>query len=195
MLGSLANGVRRDCDSPGPSLHQVWQDAELNELWMGAGGPKVEDYFTDKIFPKAGPGDILDRADRKPMARHTVPHTGSKLKVSDPVPDVLYGYTRHGAFTKVHQAQFNSMENPMVANSQNLIHPFLVIEFKGDGPSGGGTMRVATNQCLGCSTSCVNIAERLDHHQRKSKSDKVRPINSAAFSIAMSGSEARLYIS
>ncbi|KUI64656.1 hypothetical protein VM1G_00773 [Cytospora mali] len=38
--------------------------------------------------------------------------------------------------------------------------------------------------------SCVNIAEHLNR-----QSNEVYPVNSAAFSIAMSGSEARLYIS
>jgi hypothetical protein len=71
-----------------------------------------------------------------------------------------------------------------------LIYPFFVIEFKGDGP-----LWVATNQCLGGSASCVNVAERLNCQLRHCKSDKIRPIDSAAFSIAMNGTEARLYIS
>jgi hypothetical protein len=54
---------------------------------------------------------------------------------------------------------------------------------------------VATNQCLGGSASCVNIAERLNRQLRECKSAEVQPIDSAAFSIAMSGTEARLYIS
>ena len=74
------------------------------------------------------------------MVRHIVPSTGSKLRVSNPVPDMLCGYSRHGTFSRAQQAQSNSMGNTIVANSQNLIYPFFVIEFKGDGPSGGGTM-------------------------------------------------------
>lgn len=54
---------------------------------------------------------------------------------------------------------------------------------------------MATNQCLGGSASCVNIAERLNHQLRSCKSDKVQQISSAAFSIAISGTEARLYVS
>jgi hypothetical protein len=76
-----------------------------------------------------------------------------------------------------------------------LIYPFFVIEFKADGPGSSGSLWVATNQCLGASVSCVNIAERLNRQLRQCKSDKVQTINSAAFSIAMSGTEARLYIS
>ena len=51
----------------------------------------------------------------------------------------------------------------MVANTQGLVYPFFVIEFKADGPGGSGSMWVATNQCLGGSASCVKIAERLNY--------------------------------
>ena len=69
------------------------------------------------------------------------------------------------------------------------------MSFKADGPSGDGSLWVATNQCLGGSTSCVNIAERLNRQLRQCKSNKVQPIDSTAFSVAMNGTEARLYIS
>ncbi|KAI1106983.1 hypothetical protein F4804DRAFT_256427 [Jackrogersella minutella] len=194
QIAELVNHVRRDRNSPGPSTEEVWEDADLNELWMGAGEPKVENYFRDKIFPKSHSGDVLDRSDRQPMARHAVPNAGSKLKVSTPVPDMLYGYNRQGAFPK-QQAQLISMGTEMAANTQDLLYPFFVIEFKGEGPSGAGNLWVATNQCLGGAASCVNIAERLNHQLEQCISDEVRSINSAAFSIAMSGTEARLYIS
>jgi hypothetical protein len=54
---------------------------------------------------------------------------------------------------------------------------------------------VATNQCLRGSTTFVNIAERLNHRLRKCNGQEVQLINSAAFSVAMNGTEARLYIS
>ena len=54
---------------------------------------------------------------------------------------------------------------------------------------------MTTNQCLGGSVSCVNVAEHLNRHLRQGNSDRVRPIESAAFGIAMSGTEAQLYIS
>ncbi|KXX83304.1 hypothetical protein MMYC01_200195 [Madurella mycetomatis] len=193
-IAGLVDYMRRDRSSPGPSPDQVSQDTGLNELWIGAGETEVEEYFRTNIFPYPV-SESLKRCDRQPIAKHAVPNTGSKLRVSNPVPDMLYGYSRHGAFTRAQQIQFNSMGNAMVANGQNLIYPFFVIEFKGDGPTGGGTMWVATNQCLGGSSSCVNIAERLNHQLRECKSEKIQPINSTAFSIAMSGTEARLYIS
>jgi hypothetical protein len=128
------------------------------------------------------------------MAKRAVPDVGSKLKVSTPYPDMLYGYNSLGAFPQ-QQAQLRTMTNEMIANTQDLLYPFFVIEFKADGPGGSGSLWVATNQCLGGSTSCVNIAEGLNHHLRQGNSKEVQPINSAAFSIAMNGTEARLYVS
>jgi hypothetical protein len=193
-IAGLLDEVRKDRDSPGPSSDQVCQDDRLEALEMGAGEPDVEKYFRTYVFPDPEPTDILKRTDRNPMAKHTIPNVGSKLKVSPPAPDMLYGYDSIGAFPQ-QQAQLISMGNEMVANTQDLIYPFFVIEFKADGPGGSGSMWVATNQCLGGSTSCVNVAERLNRRLRQCKSDEVRPIDSAAFSIAMNGTEARLYIS
>src|SRR5437868_1631470 len=94
-----------------------------------------------------------------------------------------------GAFPQ-QQAQFISMGTEVVANSQDLIYPFFIIELKAGGPSGSRDLWVATNQCL--AASCVNITERLNHRLRQCNSDKVQPIDSAAFSVAMSSTEARL---
>lgn len=192
-IASLVHDVRKGRDSPGPSPDHVWLDADLHQLELGAGEADVEEYFRNNVYPYPKSIDSLKRSDRQPMAKHTVPNTGSQLRVSNPAPDMLYGYSRN-AFPQ-QQAQLISMGTDMVANNQDLIYPFFVIEFKGDGPTGGGTMWVATNQCLGGSTSCVNIAERLNHQLMHCKSGEIRSINSAAFSVAMSGTEARLYVS
>ena len=73
--------------------------------------------------------------------------------------------------------------------------PFLIIELKSDDPGRTGSLWLATNQCLGAFASCLNITERLNHPLRQCKSDKVQLINSAVFIVAMSGTEARLFIS
>jgi hypothetical protein len=194
-ITGLIDHVRKDRDSPGLSPDQLKQNTRLECLEMGTGEPDVEKYFHAHIFPDPESSDSLKRTYRNPMAKHAVPDIGSKLKVSTPVPDMLYGYNRLGAFTHGQKAQFRSMGNEMLANSQGLIFPFFVIEFKADGPGGSGSLWVATNQCLGGSASCINITERLNRQLRQCKSDEVQPIDSAAFSIAMSGTEARLYIS
>lgn len=97
------------------------------------------------------------------MAKRTVLDVGSNLKVSVPYPNMLYGYNRLEAFAQQQQTQLRFMGNEIIVNTQNLVYPFFVIEFKADGPGGSGSLWVATNQCLGGSASCVNIAERLNN--------------------------------
>ncbi|KAK0629051.1 hypothetical protein B0T17DRAFT_606490 [Bombardia bombarda] len=193
-IANVVDYARKKRDSPGPSPDEVWQDMDLTALEMkGLDEPEVEDYFRDRVFPKPKQGDSLQRSDRQPMSRHAVPSSAkTKLRVSNPIPDMLYGYSRHHAFPD-QQTQLISMGNGMngTANTQGLMYPFFVIEFKGN----GGDLWVATNQCLGGSASCVNIAERLNDQLRKCKSSKVKPVDSTAFSIAMNGTEARLYVS
>lgn len=58
----------------------------------------MEEYFNAHLFPAADASDALKRSVRLPMVEHTVLNTGSKHKVSTPVPDVLYGYNRTVAF-------------------------------------------------------------------------------------------------
>lgn len=195
-IARLVDEVRMDRNSPGPSPDHVRQDRSLAILEMGTGEPAVENYFKANIFPDPELFDILKRIDKNPMAKQVVPDVGSDLKVSTPAPDILYGYNRLRAFTHRQQDQLRFMRNETVTSSQDLIYPFFVIEFKADGPgASSGSLWEATNQCLGGSASCVNITERLNRQLRQCKSNEVQPINSAAFSIAMSGTEARLYIS
>jgi hypothetical protein len=193
-VAGLVNYVGQERDSPGPSFEEIRQNKRLRDFGMEGAEPDVEEYFNTHLFPNPDASDPLKRSARQLMAKHTVPSTGSKHKVSTPVPDVLYGYNRSVAFAQ-QQGQLISMDNEMVANSHDLLYPFFVIEFKGDGPSSNGSLWVATNQCLGGSASCVNVAERLNSQLRKCRNDQVRPITTAAFSIAMSGTEARLYVS
>ncbi|OAA64239.1 hypothetical protein SPI_02886 [Niveomyces insectorum RCEF 264] len=190
-VSSLVDHVRRSRDSPGPTFDHIRQDAKLTALeTRGLDEPKVEKYFQSTIFYDPEEGDSLERSDRQPMSRHAVPNAGLQFKVSKPVPDMLYGYSRHHAFPQ-QQTQLISMGSEPMANTQGLIYPFFVIEFKGN----GGDLWVATNQCLGGSASCVNLAERLNRQLKACKSSKVKPIDSTAFSIAMNGTEARLYVS
>jgi hypothetical protein len=90
------------------------------------------------------------------------------------------------------QARFGLLRQKIKANSQQLFLPFLLIEFKGDSSSGDGSLWVGTNQCQGGSATCVNLTERLNNQLRKYRIDS---IESAILSIAMSGTQARLYIS
>lgn len=97
-IGSLVDHIGRDGDSPGLSLDQARQDMNLHDIGIGTGEPAVEDYFKANIFPNLNSLGSLKCIDKSLMAQHVVPNTGSNLRVSTPVPDMLYGYNRHRAF-------------------------------------------------------------------------------------------------
>lgn len=194
-VARLVDGMSRRRDSPGPSFDEVRRDTELADLELrGVSEGLVEDYFRDDIFPKTKSSDTLRRDPRIPMYQTVVPTIHPTFKVSTPVPDMLYGYSRNVAFPD-QQAQLISMGSSIDANSQFLDFPFFVIEFKADGASGTGSLWVATNQCLGASATCVNVAENLNQQLKSCGSENVLTVDSAAFSIAMNGSLANLYVS
>lgn len=102
---------------------------------------------------------------------------------------------RTSAFPQEQQIQLSNLGNEIAANSRDLLYPFFAIEFKADDPGTSGSLWVATNQCVGASASCVNIAEKLNQQLRQCQNENITLLDTTAFSIAMSGTEARLYVS
>ncbi|CAK7200512.1 hypothetical protein SEUCBS139899_003208 [Sporothrix eucalyptigena] len=201
LVSSLVQRVRRDRDSPGPSVEEIRKDSPFEELFQGTAEPKVQEYLTKRVFPEPGPSDNLEWSARVPMSRDVVPFAKGDLpvpKFSVPVPDLMYGYNRTKAFPAPHhQAHLIQAKKEVRATNEynTLIYPFFVIEFKG----ANGNLWVAGNQCLGGAATCVSMAERLNRQLRACKCTKGTAVeaslDSSAFSIAMNGSEARLYIS
>jgi hypothetical protein len=152
---------------------------------MGAEEGDVRQYFMDTLFTGIS-GTGLKRSVRMPMAKQCVPNISKNYRISTPVPDILYGYD--DVCFKKQAAQMTLLGKEPAANTPGVLFPFLVVEFKGDGPSGGGTFWECTNQCLGGAACCVNILERLNSRVKV-------PVNAVAFSISMTGTEARLYVS
>ncbi|KAI9054230.1 hypothetical protein LZ554_001398 [Drepanopeziza brunnea f. sp. 'monogermtubi'] len=188
-VADLVKDMHKDRKSPGPRSAQLPHDIQdLENLEMGTAEAAVKVCFESNIFekPRGPEASILKRVDNLPMLSHAVPSTNPSFKVSDPKPDMVYGYGP-GAFPQ--REQSTSMGKEAMANSEGLLYPFFVIEFEAD------RLWVATNQCLGASATCINIAQSLSNRLKQCESDQVRKLDSAAFSIAMNGTEARLYIS
>ncbi|KAI0505752.1 hypothetical protein F5B22DRAFT_495813 [Xylaria bambusicola] len=192
----LIKMIRQDHGSTSLSLDDLKKDRGLYDLQLGATEPEVELYLRQNMFPRPGPRDILMRALRQPMVRQLVPNAGFKSKVSTPVPDILYGYNFAKAFVNKRSQLLASGVAVIPANHQGVIYPFFVVEFKGE-TCGSGSLWAATNQCLGGSASCVNCSEFLNRQLRESRSisDKCEPMDTAAFSVATNGTEARLHVS
>lgn len=102
------------------------------ELEEGVGEDKVERYMHDKVFD-VGYTPTVKRSDKKRMFQRHVPNDNqTPLQVSIPTPDSAFGYNRSKAFPD--NIQLINMGNDMVANGDDLLYPFLAVEFKSDGP-------------------------------------------------------------
>ncbi|KAL8346115.1 hypothetical protein RB598_000154 [Gaeumannomyces tritici] len=190
FVTGLVDRVNQRRDSEGPLDDEILQDGHLEDLLWGPTEAEVQQYAMKHFFPTTKSSDTLRCDCRLPMARRVVPGSDSEFRVSIPVPDVLYGYNLRAAFPR-QQAQLNSLEAQVVANSKGLAFPFLVVEFKG----GAGNFWVADNQCLGATASCVEMAEILRRKSKNCGNGEAQPLNTTAFSICMNGSEARLNVS
>ncbi len=83
----------------------------------------MEDYCKRTVFVKPRALNSLHQIDKYQMVKLIVPNVKSKLRVSIPMPDMLYEYKSIEAFPQ-QQGQLRSMKKEMIANSQGLIYPF-----------------------------------------------------------------------
>jgi hypothetical protein len=191
-IADLMKRIRSDRQSPGP-VHGDAFCRELESIANVAAESEVEDFYRKHVFPGYTRAERLKLSDRIPMVSNAVPNPNLRYRVSKPVPDLLYGYTR-AAFQN--QEALATLGTDALANSQNLLFPFLLVEIKGDGSGSTGSLQVATNQCLGGSAACVNLVNRLNQLlQEDCGIGPIMDVPTAVFSIAMSNSEARIYIS
>ncbi|KAM3441983.1 hypothetical protein MY4824_001397 [Beauveria thailandica] len=162
----------------------------------------IRPMFDGCIFPQPSIGNLLLRIDSLIMYKATVatkasPADSKKLdeearqysKLSTPVPDILYGYFIEGLTEETQDLLTATLGDVSVVNTENMVLPFLVVEFKGD----GGSMWSCVNQCLGGSAACVNVGRRLN--TKLVTKDQNPSFNSAVFSIAMNQEHANLYVS
>ncbi|KAL1893584.1 hypothetical protein Sste5346_006415 [Sporothrix stenoceras] len=201
---SIVEHVRtRQRDSPERTDEELVYDEKRWELFEGTGEDEVVKYYSKHVFPdEDGNNDVLRVRTGKSMARQVVPFAGGDVApFCVPAPDMLYGYRADRAFPNpAHREKLSGdMEKEVIAindiGSRNaLLYPFFIVEYKGV----GGNMWVATNQCLGGTSACISIAEKLNRRlfeAAHAKDGVVTTVDSTAFSIAMNGNEARMYVS
>lgn len=205
-VASVVEHVRaRPRDSPEPTDEELLND---KHRWALLEDNRKEgdviSYYKSRVFPTENdPQEVLRITDSTAMRRQAVPFAGGTAgPFCVPAPDLLYGYHRDTAFPNPgHQMLIDSTNQEMAADnnfgsSDALLYPFFLVEFKGS----DGNMWVATNQCLGGTSTCVNIAESLNRRlfeasQKKDGIVTTETIDSSAFSVAMNGQDARIYVS
>ncbi|CAJ2510568.1 Uu.00g095370.m01.CDS01 [Anthostomella pinea] len=204
-ISSHVETLRAERDSPSPSEQISGYLDRMEDLQRGCTEADVEEFFTDTVFPKNwdlayGRSAGLESAKSSLMSSHLIPNNPeSQFKVSGPKPDLLYGYSgalRDRAFT---QPQFLAQEalHPRnarfgEATAQGLRFPFFAIEFKAAGGT-RGDLWVATNQCAGASSACLEAVNQLNTSLPNHPS--VQRIDNLSYCIAMDNNTAQLYVS
>ena len=191
-VASLVNWIQgRERGSPRLTAQEIIAITERDRFRYYYAESEVEQFVSGRLFPCSNTQFM--RTDRLPMAKHTIPlsQTSFNLQLTNPIPDMIYGYEAENSFTEGQRAllPFMGQENPV--NSVNLMLPFLVIEFKG----ADGSLWVAENQALCAAAACIKVAESLMEQLTRLSRGPINRFDTCAFSIAMNGELARLYIS
>ncbi|KAH8746110.1 hypothetical protein F5883DRAFT_529363 [Diaporthe sp. PMI_573] len=177
----------------------------LDELAAGCDEDDVAAFLNDTIFPNPksdptyGPDTGLVSTSGALISQHLIPiDLTSPYRVTQPKPDKLYGYSGNAsrAFTQP-QLLAQTTIHPRIprypaATSQGLRFPFFAIEFKA---AGGirGDLWVATNQCAGDSSACLNAVYQLN--TLLPEHPGVQRVDNLSYSIAVDNNAAQLYIS
>ncbi len=198
--------LRAERDSPGPSSEEIdgYLDG-LETLAQSCSEADVEEFLKASVFPRDhdatyGRAAGLKSAKSSVMSSHLIPNNPeSRFRVTQPKPDLLYGYSgnpQDGAFTQqqilAQQALHPQNARFPEATTQGLRFPFFAIEFKAAGGT-RGDLWVATNQCAGASSACLNAVNQLNATLRKSPSAK--QVDNLSYAIAVDNNTAQLYIS
>ncbi|KAH8746789.1 hypothetical protein F5883DRAFT_253271 [Diaporthe sp. PMI_573] len=167
--------LRAERDSPELSSDDLKQAMyRLDELAAGCDEDDVAAFLNDTIFPNPksdptyGPDTGLVSTSGALISQHLIPiDLTSPYRVTQPKPDKLYGYSGNASRAfKQPQLLAQTTIHPRIprypaATSQGLRFPFFAIEFKA---AGGiwGDLWVATNQCAGDSSTCLNAVYQLN---------------------------------
>ncbi|KAJ2896870.1 uncharacterized protein MKZ38_005122 [Zalerion maritima] len=205
-VSSHIETVRAKRDSPGLSSDDLNQVVgQLDALAEGCDEDDVAAFLNDIIFPNPkthpayGPATGLSSSSNALMSQHLVPaNPASPYKVTQPKPDKLYGYSGNpnAVFTQP-QTLAQTTLHPRIphysaATLQGLRFPFFATEFKAAGGT-RGDLWVATNQCAGASSACLNAIDQLNTSLREYR--KVQRVDNLSYCIAVDNNTAQLYVS
>lgn len=172
---------------PGIAQERIRTDARLHDLEFGSSAV-IREYFKPLFSPPAGSRVhvVRDQA----MCYGIVPHLENVEGPRPPVPSMLYGYGLD-VFSDVEKQQQALFE---AEATRSCLYPFFTIEVQGDGPISTGSLWTANHTCLASSAGCVALFSKLERRVRHVTGPFSPELSNVAFSIAMSGTEARLLV-
>jgi len=175
---------------------------DLDTLGMGCNEIDVSSYLNTHLFPQGATtrfptGSLLSVAGTH-MARHLLPNLPTAMApwaVTQPRPDLLYGYPKTPTFTSAQLITLQGLHRQIPAYAQaspGLWFPFFAVEFKAAAGT-GGNLWVAANQCAGTSAACVQAVNQLNIGLGDVGCNGHVP--DLCYSLAIDNSLAQLYVS
>lgn len=192
-VSALVDGIRAAKDSPQQDFAHVV--AGLDDLAQGCNEDHVVRFLDDAIFSQFRHDAVgLAYTTNALMLQHLVPSVTpiARLKVSQPKPDGLYGYSRGigSALTNPQRRVLATPQRGVLPFSpitlDGVVFPFLCVDVKASGGT-KGDLWVAANQCAGASSVCVNAVEQLNTLSKLA-------VPSICYSIAVDNNSAHLYV-
>lgn len=198
-IHALGAGMGKQRMSPEPSDEQVETNRLYQNMRLGCEEELVQVYIEQEVLSSLSREPRVAQSRKVSMYKDFVPSrpTPSNARVSQPKPDALYGYSEEHAFEEKHRVALDGLPARLAGTPSGLILPFLIMEYKGEGPCSNGNLWVAENQCIGAASTCVNIAQHLNKALKDISyhPGPVQQIDHATFSVAMSNRSATLFIS
>lgn len=197
-VAKLCSGIENARKSPEPPSHEVQKETGiLDDLQCGGSNQNtIHEYLLETFFPyKEAREKNLKKDGKTEFFRRFVPDSSSSpAKVATPRPDMVYGYDAgsQGPFSEAQRLSVGGWTEASTVNNLGLAFPFFIIELKAGGHV-NGNIWVATNQCLGGFTTCVNVVHRLNQLLAKYPGSKI--MEDTSFSIAMDQRTATIYVS
>lgn len=188
--------MTRRRSSPEPSRETVAATQSFRKMIIGCDEAAVASYLSSNVLFPEGHHAKMEVSSNMLIHCDWVPSLSPKNRISQPKPDSLYGYAAQ-SFQSQHMLRMESMHRNLLANSQNLVLPFLSVEYKSEGPSSNGSLWVAENQCFGASAACNNMVSHLNDALAavSRHPGPIGRLEGAVFSIAMSNRVVILYVS
>ncbi|KAJ4315358.1 hypothetical protein N0V84_008434 [Fusarium piperis] len=183
----IYESVMNQARDPGTTPERIRIDARLHDLEFGS-SPVIKGYFKQLFTPP--PSSRIQGVSDQTMCYGVVPHLESIEGPRPPTPAMLYGYALD-VFSNVEKQQQTLFE---AEATRSCLYPFFTIDIQGDGPISTGSLWTAFNTCLASSAGCVALFSKLERRVHQVTGPFSPELNNVAFSIAMSGTEARLFV-
>jgi hypothetical protein len=203
-VDQLDSNIRKERASPPlpeDDMHEMME--LLADFSHGCAEGEVVDFFKHAAFPTARLGgnarilrNIAVSANRLISGR-LLPHSPEcGHLVSQPTPDILYGYSgdeRRGTFTPdqmmAQEKLFVKNLNPD-ATTVGIRLPFLAVEIKA--AEGDGSIWTATNQCADSMAACLAVIGLLNGSLPESES--AHKVQNIAYGSAMDNKYVELFV-